>query len=308
MSEPGPGDLDQDASAVPPAPLIRPGERWSGIPFLLARGTKYSLGWQYWPEDDGGPSYVIARLPVFGGEKILERYPLTGDGWAAAWRALEKIDQPAAVKARKEAIKRHAKDSAEGDRERLDGQSLCVVPGLVFIGGYIRGVELVPGNVHDLRFLPDSVAIYLTGQLHSVGEIPFTEIENVEIGGPGLVRSGPRWVGGGSGVLGAAEGIAMAALLSALTTRATITTIVLVQAIRAELFLLNKKASPQAFRIQLSPVLGSIREAQALAPAQETASNLSPVDELAKLASLLDRGLLTRAEFDELKAKVITGL
>jgi Short C-terminal domain len=310
MSEPGPGDLDQDASAVPPSPVIRPGERWSGIPFLLARGTKHSLGWQYWPEDDGGPSYVIARLPVFGGEKILERYPLTEDGWAAAWRALEKIDLPAAVKARKVAIQRHAKDSAESDRGRLDQQSLSVVPGLVFIGGYIRGVELVPGNACDLRFLRDSAAIYLPGQLSSIGEIPFTEIENVEIGGPGLVRSGPRWVGGGSGVLGAAEGIAMAALLSALTTRTTITTIMLVQATRAELFLLNKKTSPQAFRIQLSPVLGSIREARTLvpAPAQETAGNLSPVDELAKLASLLDRGLLTRAEFDELKAKLITGL
>src|SRR5580658_6229236 len=106
MSEPGPGDLDQDVSAVPPAPLIRPGERWSGIPFLLARGTKHSLGWQYWPEDDGGPGYVIARLPVFGGEKILERYPLTEDGWAAAWCALEKIDPPAAMKARRVAIQR----------------------------------------------------------------------------------------------------------------------------------------------------------------------------------------------------------
>ena len=31
-------------------------------------------------------------------------------------------------------------------------------------------------------------------------------------------------------------------------------------------------------------------------------------DRLTKLASLLDQGLLTRAEFDELKAKLITGL
>ncbi|SRR5712691_2696024 len=101
----------------------------------------------------------------------------------------------------------------------------------------------------------------------------------------------------------------MAALLSAVTTRTTITTIVRVQATHAELYLLYKKKEPQALRIELPPVLGAIREAHAaMREPPEHAGQASPLDELARLVALLDRGLLTRAEFDQLKAKLISGL
>jgi hypothetical protein len=54
-----------------------------------------------------------------------------------------------------------------------------------------------------------------------------------------------------------------------------------------------------------------VREAQASAASSgddgEHAGSASLVDELARLAGFLEKGLLTREEFDQLKAKLITG-
>lgn len=267
------------------------------MPFLLSSGGKRSPGWQHWPPREGGPGYVVARLPASGGIKVLERYPLTQSGWAAAWRALEARDPGAAAKVREVAVRRHLDD-------RTISRLSVTLP-----GGYLPGMPLVPGAAHDFRFLQGSVAIYQPDEVTPLGEIPFTEIENVEIGGPGLVKSGPAVIGGGIGVQGAAEGVAMAALLSALATRTTVTTIVRVQATHAELFLLHAKKEPQALRIQLSPALGAIREAQAaMREPPEHADRTAALDELDRLVALLDRGLITRAESGQLKAKLISGL
>jgi hypothetical protein len=311
MSDAGRRDEDVSASATPPAPLIEPEEMWSSTPFLLSSGGKHSLGWQCWPEQEGGPSYVVAQLPAFGSSKILERYPLTEDGWAAAWHALETRDPPAAARVRKAAARRQTDDprrQLEAARRDLDGRTQHCLP-VTLLGGYLPGAALAAGTAYDLRFLQGSVAIYEPYQVTLLGKISFAEIEDVEIGGPGLVKSGPGITGGGFGLVGAAEGVAAAALLSALTTRTTITTIMRVQATRAELFLLHTKKGPQELRVELSPALGAIRQARATSQqSPEPAGQATPLDDLARLVSLLDRGLLTRAEFDQLKAKLISGL
>jgi hypothetical protein len=43
-------------------------------------------------------------------------------------------------------------------------------------------------------------------------------------------------------------------------------------------------------------------------PVEVTASEHSPIDQIEKLASLLDRGLLTRDEFDIQKAKILNSI
>jgi hypothetical protein len=76
-----------------------------------------------------------------------------------------------------------------------------------------------------------------------------------------------------------------------------------VQGSDCELFLLSTKAEPKALRIQLSSSLGAIRIARS------ARSDIRPraplVEELSKLAAMLDSGLLTRNEFDQLKKKLI---
>ncbi len=71
------------------------------------------------------------------------------------------------------------------------------------------------------------------------------------------------------------------------------------------LFVDNK--APMALRAKLAKVISAVKQAstssQANAPQQQTQSNIA--DELTKLASLKNQGLLTQAEFDSEKAKLL---
>ena len=102
--------------------------------------------------------------------------------------------------------------------------------------------------------------------------------------------------------------MAIAALLNALTTKVAVKTVVRVEGTNCELFFLHSVIEPEALRIELSRGLGAIREArgsQTRYNAQDARGLRSLADELGKLASMLDSGLLTRDEFDHLKAKII---
>jgi Short C-terminal domain len=125
----------------------------------------------------------------------------------------------------------------------------------------------------------------------------------VEIGGPGLVRQlSPSQQAGMVAAFGWIGG-----LVAYGATK--IKTVVRVQAAGCELFFLNESAEPDALRIQLARGLGAIRDAHATlsesAEHREAARSGSPVEELSKLASMLDSGLLTREEFDRLRARLL---
>jgi len=132
----------------------------------------------------------------------------------------------------------------------------------------------------------------------------------VDIGGPGLVRSGGGFVGGGFGATGAVEGMAIAAVLNAVTTKVLVKTVIRVQAAASEIFMLHTDLTPDALRIQLSQSLGKIRASQsarapdAVGPASGTAA---VVDQLGRLAQMLEAGLLSRDEFDRLKSELLAG-
>jgi hypothetical protein len=244
-----------------------------------------------------------------GNYKILERFPLTPEGWAQAWDALVKLDANSAQKARLELAERQRRDAELGytkpaELAELDDRTLVRLPQVALLGGYAPDVPIAIGEQYDARFLEDRLALYRSADWNILAELPYGQIEDVEIGGPGLVKSGGGFIGGGFGAVGALEGMAVAAVLNALTTRTTITTILRVQASTCELFLLWTKSAPAQLRIELSRPLGAIRAARA-AIDQTPARPASPVAELSKLADLLQAGLLTREEFNELKAKLL---
>jgi hypothetical protein len=81
---PSGGATPLDRAAVPPPPVVKPDELWSGAPNVLVDGVRFTIGWQHWPEGKGGSSFVTARRSALGTFKIVERYPLTDDGWARA--------------------------------------------------------------------------------------------------------------------------------------------------------------------------------------------------------------------------------
>ena len=104
--------------------------------------------------------------------------------------------------------------------------------------------------------------------------------------------------------------MAIAAVLNAMTTRTSVKTVMRIQGTGCELFLLHSGLTPEQLRIEMSRPLGAIRAArvtEAMARTQHGAptGSPSPVEELAKLADMLEKGLLTREEFDLMKAKLL---
>jgi Short C-terminal domain len=95
-------------------------------------------------------------------------------------------------------------------------------------------------------------------------------------------------------------------VLNALTTKTKIKTIVRIQATRCEFFMLCTSTLPEALRISLSQALSTIRQARATANRPEDGRAESLVNQLAKLATMLENGLLTRDEFERMKAAVIS--
>jgi hypothetical protein len=251
---------------------------------------------------------------------VLERFPLTEAGWATAWQALAQQDPDAAGKIRVRLTEREREQQeldqrfgATPELAELESRSVAYLRPVVLLGGYAPDTaRIVIGESYDVRFLEDRLAIYPARSWEARTEVPYSEVEDVEIGGPGLVTSGGGFAGGGFGAVGALEGMAIASVLNALTTRTSITTIIRIQGTGCEFFLLYRQSTPEQLRIMMSRALGAIRAARA-ASAESTMAKIppprptSPVGELAKLAEMLQVGLITREEFDQLKANLLRG-
>jgi hypothetical protein len=293
------------AAGVPPAPIVKHDEIWPGVPNVLVDGGRYAIGWQGWPEKKGGPGFVIARRGALGTLKVAERYPLTGEGWTQAWQALVKLDPAAAEKALPVLAQRAEADSGFAERKALDARSLAYLPHVVFIGGYYSGPGLAAGQPYELRFLEDRLSVFRRGSLQASAEVRYADVQAIEVAGPGLVK---KWSPGQQALLTAAFGV-MGALVAYGGTR--IKTFVRVQSAGGELFFLHTDLLPEDLRVHLSRGLGAVRQAQAVTAGPEDSKSQpgtgSLVDELSRLAGLLGSGLLTREEYDQLKARLIAG-
>jgi hypothetical protein len=288
-------------------PDVSPDTLWRSPNLIPVTGQRYTLGWQDAKKD--GPCFLLVRTSVMG-DKILDRFPLTQNGWDRAWKALVKLDADAAQAVAKTLQESRATAARSEAASELDARTLIALPEVAYLGGYISEPTITPGKWYDVRFLEDRLAVFACRGADVLAEVPYGQIEHVEIGGPGLVKSGGGFVGGGFGVTGAIEGMAIAAILNGLTTRTSIRTVVRIQGTGCELFLLYTGATPDQLRIGMSRTLSIIRSALATEVAERTQQGVravpsSPVEELAKLADMLEKGLLTREEFDLLKAKLI---
>jgi hypothetical protein len=303
-------------AGVPEMPVILPSEQVPGAPHPLLDGISPTLGWEFRPPAKGSPAFVIVRRTGLGSLKVVDSFPLTEDGWARAWQSLVR-QNPAAVPqvlarlgAREATMARlRTRDADSREAAELEARALVSLRGVAYLGGYVPGAAITPGGLYDVLFLEDGLVIFAYRQARVLVRVHYTEVEDVEIGGPGLVKTGGGFGGGGFGVSGAVEGIAIAAVLNTLTTRTSVKTVVRIQGTSCELFLLHTKFTPEQLRIAMSRPLGAIRSARATQAAGGTqhppVAAPSPVQELTKLADMLEKGLLTREEFDLMKAKLL---
>ena len=298
-------------------PVILPSEQVPGYPYPLVEGLNPTIGWNFRPPAKGGPVFALMRRTGLGTLKVIGTFPLSDDGWASAWQSLVR-QNPAAgpqvlarLQAREaDAARLRAREADSREVSELDARALLSLREVAYLGGHVPGSAIRPGERYDVRFLEDRLMVCAYGRAEVLAELPYGQVEDVEIGGPGLVKAGGGFVGGGFGARGAIEGMAVAAVLNTLTTRTSITTIVRIQATGCELFLLHTKLTPEQLRITMSHPLGAIRSARAAEVAGEIqdqvpAVSRAPVEELAKLADMLEKGLLTREEFDLMKGELL---
>lgn len=176
-----------------------------------------------------------------------------------------------------------------------------------FVGGAYLGI---PQRAQvDLLFREDHLAIYSHPARENVGvlaTIPFSDSLTLEISGPGKVTSGGGFAGGGFGLVGAAEGMAIAGILNALTTKSTIVTLITVADRAHEGFFVHTQTTPEDVRRTLSSAFVRIRQHHHPAPLRRAVpAGEELISRLERLSAVHSAGALTDREFSAAKATVL---
>ena len=131
---------------------------------------------------------------------------------------------------------------------------------------------------------------------------PYSQSIAIEFSGPGKITKGGGFIGGGFGLKGAAEGMAIAAVLNSITTTSEIRSVIRWEAQTMEAFFFTSTATPGDLRIQFSSVIGRIKNSAepAVVPEKEDA-----LDRLERLARLHREGSLTDEEFSAMKRQLL---
>jgi len=283
----------------------------------FAQVDKVAFGWS---QENGKQEaqFHIQKVGSVRGWAVVESWPLTEQGWVDAWAFMltkhpelsAKVSATVGHEQRRSFVAAHGAAMREAREQQGE---LGALVNCVLLGGY--GVEdgAGAGDRVDLRFTREQ--IWLTKHR---GNMPYLRVDYadaraLEFEG-GVVRSGGGWVGGGFGILGAAEGVAMASLLNALTAKTTVQTSVRFEAATAELFLFTDSATPKALEMRFAEIRAKVRAGAAGAAA--TAPSLTPAlppaardgdwsERLLRLGEMHEKGLLTAQEFAAAKAKLL---
>jgi hypothetical protein len=269
---------------IPEVPAIEEDEIWPGTPNVVIDQGHYTIGWQGWPDSKGGPGFVTLRRGAFGSVKLVDRYPMTEDGWSRAWQELVTLDPATADAARAALDHRARRRGTKREQQRVDAATIMQLPHVVCAGGN-AAVPLTAGQGYVLRFMRDKVAVCPLLEFHPVLEIEYSRVQAFEISGPGQVE---KW-------RSLAEVMVLGFLGTVPVTK--IKTFLRIQVPAGELFFMHTGMPPDELRIRLSPVFARL-----------PTTGASVTDELTRLAALVDKGLLTRQEFDAIKAKLLAGL
>ena len=195
---------------------------------------------------------------------------------------------------------------------------------MTFNGGS-GGGPLIKGQAYDLRFLGDRIMVCPCRSAEAIVEVPYRDVETVEVSGssPGKSPGELLVLILGLGLLGALLGLVLLGLVGFLlgavvfglvgalvgAASSTTATVVRLRGRDAEFYFLHTQMRPDALRIDLSEPLRAIEGARATqAGDSDEPADLAPgsiPDQLSKLASLLQQDLITRGEFEHLKAKLI---
>lgn len=128
------------------------------------------------------------------------------------------------------------------------------------LGGYGWGV--VPGHPYLLDHDESGISLLDRTDGALCHRAAYRDLVKVEIGGPGVQTSGGGFSGGGFGAEAAAEGMVVASVLNALTSKTTVETLISICGVDGEAFLVHQVHAPLALRVKLSEVFVRTRVAR----------------------------------------------
>jgi len=137
--------------------------------------------------------------------------------------------------------------------------------------------------------------------------IPYTQLTNLEIDGPGKKTSNLGIIGGGFGAESAAKGVLVASVINLLTTVSTTNTFLRIGFSDSEVLLHFKNVEPSDLRIILSPAYTELNKKKTtITNGSETNSVFSLSGELKNLDDLRKDNILSAEEFAVAKQKLLT--
>jgi hypothetical protein len=205
-----------------------------------------------------------------------------------------------------------------------------LVPRCVYLGG--AQVSLEPRSEVDLLFDAEGVQVHQPPARRETPPIVgfgYSEHFSLELSGPGRFKTGGNFVGGGFGLLGAAEGMALASVLNGLTTRTQTISVIAMVSAEYEAFFLCRTYTPDELRRMLAPAFLRVRQlsveregasrqvddksddkgdadyAEGPQPVPSGSIEGGLVATLERLSALHQAGALTDAEFRQAKARAL---
>jgi predicted RNA-binding Zn-ribbon protein involved in translation (DUF1610 family) len=178
-----------------------------------------------------------------------------------------------------------------------DELNAVAVSGCTVLGGFGHGFQA--GTLVGL--LLDSAALTITPPPDPSSRRVYTELAALEVG-DATTGGGTTFIGGGFGLEGAVEGMAIANVLSKLANRQEKASLLALRTASEELILSVSGANAQELRILMSPA----QQRVAAAPAQSPATGVADLSEqLSRLAEMHASGALTDDEFAEAKRRIL---
>lgn len=245
----------------------------------------------------GAPDQFFVGCTGRSVKKNASFYPISQEGWNAAWAQFSQFDPAAACG--------YLNQVAHMRRVR----AITSMPKLTWMTGCVleSGYNLSPFRVNmrgNFYFVQDRLIIVDKATMEMVGQFPYASMIALRVGGPGAVTTGGGFMGGGFGLKGAAEGMLFAYALNSLTTRTTIRTVIEVQDSARDLVWSHNGATPQRFEQLLIPVRARLRECAY----NHTMDNENPSERLNKLNALHDAHQIDDAEFERTRRQILNSI
>jgi hypothetical protein len=280
---------------------------------LFVTGNKLDFGWDMTSRKHG-PHLFVRKLSVLG---FRNRYPVSEEGWRQAWLVLVQEEPATAVKLRQHVEEERRRKSAakqgktpaqlelELDLKRRGSGLGRVYRDLTVVGGYgwspSAGTRVTVGLGSDRLII---ASVPLTEPI----TIKYKNLLSFEFLG-GAVTTGGGFFGGGFGVKGAVEGMVVASVLNALTTKTKVNSLVRISGRDGETVLHVANQMPATLRSWFAPAVNAVSAANSpttrhdqgmIRPEQDDV-----VAKLERLAALHDAGHLTDDEFGAAKAALL---